>query len=52
MTNVLTSSGRVEGRFILAIRKAGPQKIIELNTEHVEVEKILRKFSIILQIGG
>jgi hypothetical protein len=35
MSNVLIEHGRVEGRFILAIRKAGPQKIMELNIEQV-----------------
>lgn len=52
MSKVLSESGRVEGRFILGIRKSNPQKIVELNVEHMEVEKILHKFSIVLQIGG
>jgi hypothetical protein len=52
LTKILTSNEKVEGRFLLAIRKANPQKIVELNMEHYEVEKILQKFNIVLQIGG
>ena len=48
----MTESGKIEAKFLLAIRKASPQKITELNVEQVEIEKILRRFSVVLQIGG
>lgn len=52
ITKVLAKKGKVEGRFIVAIRKGAPQKITQLNVEYLQIEKLLKKYIMILQIGG
>ena len=47
----MLSNRKIDNRFVLTVRKGPALKIVELNNEQDEVDKILKNYSCVLVLG-